>query len=1795
MQDERLQPPKGQPSLSAFLTVMVKTGRYATNWVRIDFDTSPDFGKSSVIRLPTKGEMIGRIFLVANMPDISTIQRKAYYSRKPAKLANSNYVISKQFSGTSYTQTVGFTYPVSINPLGKAKFMGVQLEDLNVNGNYLFTANLPSNTNPNNINSFSLVLSDRALTTSEIERLNTDTYYLIGNYSSLAYSYDGINWGSITLPSTFIAADITRLEYNQREYLITGDFATPNKYIAIADDSSIITQPYIAINDNTSTSANRIAYNGSIYVMVGYWPVINQDYTTLITSTISYSTDGKSWVPSFNPINVKTTYINPVYGDDTVNTGNSVAWIESTKQWIAVGRWKSTDSTKTYIFATSPDGIIWTCKVSPVDDANYRSIGNCVAVNGLNVVVGGSYYNTSGTIISTLLFSSTGVIGISPFQVINNNLINATTTNDVVWTGNIWVAVGNYIFNSENKSITLSPDGLNWLAPVNPSGVLTTMSSGNTIGLSPTEMIIGGQWRLETDNSYASLCKASGTSLGYNWGTLIRPTDLLNNIVNIYSISFEPISKTYLLVGKWSDGEGNSFGTMSISTDGQTWSSPIVPYNPTYIYSTAYAAATNGTVWLAVGFWRGTNVGTDIPGYTMMISADLTGDPYTSWSPIDAQQITGEATNVIYDSNRQIFIVVGTWGNSGNIVISGVNTLIFSEPIHIRNTSNNNVNVIKITSIAARPTPLTYIITGVFYLPNVTEPYTIATISINIINRTVTLINVYNPTDIDTSKYSQANDVSYNGRIYVATGSWSLTDDTQIGTISYSNDGINWIKPFNPPNSPSAQSSSYYGNSVKWSGTQFVATGYWSQGTIIISGDGINWTEAINPPEVLNSNGDGLGQNAIWNGTAWVVVGNWFNDLKTALGNVDKFTYGINFAPPVNPNGATTGITNSIAWDTSEKSWIAASIYSWFRFPPFQSGYLSSSSDGVNWSQPFHLDSANNGTKITQIAFINNKKYIIGNINYIRNRLCRSTDTFNWSALANKNIDGAIQGLSYNENIWVGVGYFQTIAWTPIIGCIIISSDGINWSQPFVPNVTITPAIQKIIDTSLGINDIEYGYTFVDVAYNGSYFMAVGSINMTVKSTGITYTISQIITSSDGINWDSQSIAKSITEFDPSSLGFSVKWNGTIWLVTGIFNSFNGTITTSGDGINWTVPVCDTPILTQTYAYNTAWNGNLWIINCGKYILRTTDAITFSGQIDPSNGLLTSFNINSVEWNGTQFLLIGIDISDPLIKGRPLTFTSLDGINWKYNILNLANSDLKGILTRRTKPYTYSQPFDPSISSQYQAATDGYILNWDSDDLYGTGTQYFTNITTLNPLTFYLKPSKRNLWITFGTYYNASSVIDISFNLVDLGNVGFQTDLVGPYFGWTNSLGHSLVNNVSLSIGGNLIETIPGQLMEVLDEFQTPLEKVTEKNIQLCRSDSGFTQKSFGYSNTSQEVITHLPFWFSRGDPGCVLPIDALNVDEVRLTVNFKPLNSVYYTDSRTSTPAPNVEGGALWPLLNSQFYYQDSSGIILEGLQPSRTAPQANPLLAFPDLNMPNTLSLQDTYLLAEYIYLDKAEANRFRIADIQVPVVQHYTIDPVDTNSNTYARVKLDIPNPTRDLFFYCQRYEAPSVNAHFLATRDLTTVTDKNLYGLWWPDAHGLDARYYDTLKPGFSTRKSEPIRWLALNYAETLNRYSTENVALFRSLLPSLEQRKAPWINRYYYNIPFGCQNGLNPFSTPIGQANLDKVQRINLSLGFHGKTGDVSDNYAERFLVRTYAETYNIFRVYGGRGAMMFAY
>jgi hypothetical protein len=462
----------------------------------------------------------------------------------------------------------------------------------------------------------------------------------------------------------------------------------------------------------------------------------------------------------------------------------------------------------------------------------------------------------------------------------------------------------------------------------------------------------------------------------------------------------------------------------------------------------------------------------------------------------------------------------------------------------------------------------------------------------------------------------------------------------------------------------------------------------------------------------------------------------------------------------------------------------------------------------------------------------------------------------------------------------------------------------------------------------------------------------------------------------------------------------------------------------------------------------------------------------------------------------------------------------------------------------------------------------------------------------------------------------------------------------GPTFGWTNALGHAALASASIEIGGARVEQIDGRLLEALDEFYTPLEKVGLVDRLLPRDSTAFSPGRFGgpaAAGTPQRAVTPLPFWFSHGDAGTFLPIDALYADAVKLRIGHAAFNTLYVSSAQRALGGTGSNGGAAappglpgterapgapacppelrqptvttgvaaattgvpggeayFPLPNSPFYYDDPDGpYAVAGLDGNPD--QVRRVSVVPGIQMPPAaeLGLGECYLMAEYVYLDKAEANRFRLADIQVPVTQHYAFDPVDTRGTRQASCYLKVPNPTRNLFFYLQRVEATAYNAPFLATRDLSGADAP--IAPWWPNASRVLPQVYQELVPAYAFRNSEPLRGLALIYEGKLYRYATSAPSFFRSLLPALEQRKAPWVNRYYYNLPFGLGSGHFPPSLPVGEANLDKIVNINLQLDLQPFAGYADPNAVPRYFVYVWAETYNVFRVYGGRGGMMFAY
>jgi hypothetical protein len=465
-----------------------------------------------------------------------------------------------------------------------------------------------------------------------------------------------------------------------------------------------------------------------------------------------------------------------------------------------------------------------------------------------------------------------------------------------------------------------------------------------------------------------------------------------------------------------------------------------------------------------------------------------------------------------------------------------------------------------------------------------------------------------------------------------------------------------------------------------------------------------------------------------------------------------------------------------------------------------------------------------------------------------------------------------------------------------------------------------------------------------------------------------------------------------------------------------------------------------------------------------------------------------------------------------------------------------------------------------------------------------------------------------------------------------------NSSFAGPTFGWTNSAGHALINSASLTIGGNPIDALSGPLLEVTDEFTTPLEKVTTVNRMIGRHDNGFTPRSNGFSE-QQTLITPLPFWFARGDPSSALPIDAIGSELVQLNVAFNTVDNLYTTtwqlntleaykpsvngvtqDTVTNIPTsgtyvsnkclreytqttqvissqpPQVTNGTsvLAPMACSPFYVLDPSGTDVYGL--NGNPHKSVKVTQIPAINMPCTYQISSSYILAEYIYLDRPEANRFRLSDLSYPIIQHYSFTQ-DTRGGSLTRINMRIPNPCRQLFFTCHRKEADLLNAPFLATRDLSGVSlerDASGIGLvapWWPDASGLNV--FAKLVPAYSSVDSEPIESFSLNYDGKIVRYATESPAFYRSILPSLEQRKSPWHNKYIYNIPFGTK--FEQYGLPTGHANLDKIQKVELALTLKPIRGSVTTTNIPEYTVTVWAETYNILKVYGGRAGLLFSY
>jgi hypothetical protein len=138
-----------------------------------------------------------------------------------------------------------------------------------------------------------------ALTEQFTVAFGTPTY---GGFNKLGYSYDGIHWNNMQLPSNIVqnTSYITNIAWNGKQYIIPGNFS---------NTSTSTSSPFIISTDgiNWATSSSNIGDIQGIGVAWG------SDKWVLVTTSIYgfyYSYDGVSWINTgFTNSNTGADYV----------------------------------------------------------------------------------------------------------------------------------------------------------------------------------------------------------------------------------------------------------------------------------------------------------------------------------------------------------------------------------------------------------------------------------------------------------------------------------------------------------------------------------------------------------------------------------------------------------------------------------------------------------------------------------------------------------------------------------------------------------------------------------------------------------------------------------------------------------------------------------------------------------------------------------------------------------------------------------------------------------------------------------------------------------------------------------------------------------------------------------------------------------------------------------------------------------------------------------------------------------------------------------------------------------------------------------------------------------------------------------------------------------------------------------------------------------------------------------------------------------------------------------------------
>jgi hypothetical protein len=222
----------------------------------------------------------------------------------------------------------------------------------------------------------------------------------------------------------------------------------------------------------------------------------------------------------------------------------------------------------------------------------------------------------------------------------------------------------------------------------------------------------------------------------------------------------------------------------------------------------------------------------------------------------------------------------------------------------------------------------------------------------------------------------------------------------------------------------------------------------------------------------------------------------------------------------------------------------------------------------------------------------------------------------------------------------------------------------------------------------------------------------------------------------------------------------------------------------------------------------------------------------------------------------------------------------------------------------------------------------------------------------------------------------------------------------GTPVSYVNSVGHALIQEITLEIGEQEIDRQSGEWMEIWSNFTTTKDKQTAFNNMIGKVDGYSPPTLFG----PLKLYIPLRFWFCR-NPGLALPLIALQYHPIRINLTIRPLNQLFFSQALTTPLCPTLQ------------------------VKPA---------------------SITDLMLWGDYTYLDVEERRRFVSATHEYLIEQIQYTSPIPIAPGaTSGSLRFEFNHPIRELFWYVQRDDMARYHEYFnyssLGTFEIGTRVD------------------------------------------------------------------------------------------------------------------------------------------------------